>query len=339
MLPIWANCSDNRRDGEDMRCGIPIFWPMQKTPPHFVFSLAVLLACLSASAFSQTIPERFDRIGQKPRTIHFTNPLPLDESGGHLQGIQSLGPDGDAFVLSGSSDSYAYCLRVADHEVKQVMEMDQKPFKHAGGFQLADGYLAVGIEDNLAKDKSKVFVYQIQGDEIQATPTWVIGREGDAMRSTAGCVGLAGQQDELLVVVGDWDTRHLDFYQIHARQGSGSPEAPFVSIAAAGLARDSWINPDWHSYQNINLLQDNNGALYLVGLGTDGENQNVADLFELSLKNEGSELRKVRSRQFQSDPEVSFRAGAGIHQSGDGRLWVVACSSHIGSKGVIQVWE
>jgi hypothetical protein len=219
-----------------------------------------------------------------------------------------------------------------------VVEMDQIPFKHAGGFQLADGYLAIGIEDNSAKDKSKVLIYQTEGDEIEAKPTWIIEREGEVMRSTAGCIGIVRMQDQILVVVGDWDTKHLDFYQIPAKQGSGSPKAPIASIATADLARDAWINPDWHSYQNINLIE-RNGILYLVGLGANAQNQNVADLFEVSLGNGTYHLKKVGSRIFPSDPKVSFRAGAGIHYDKNGKLQVISCSSHIIKQGVIQVWE
>lgn len=290
-------------------------------------------------ARSQSLIERFNKIGQEPQTIHFTSSLPLNEEGGHLQGIQVHSSGGkEAFVLSGSSSTYAYYLTVNDRKVQEVVELDQVPFKHAGGFQLADGYLAIGIEDDEARNKANVLIFEADG-EIKEHASWSIAREGAEMRSTAGCVAVARQGDEVLVVVGDWDARHLDFYKLDPNRKGESPAAPFATLTIADLPRGSWVESTWHSYQNINLLSDRDGSLYLVGLASNWQKQNIADLFRLSPKGNTYELTKVASRNFPAHADVQFRAGAGIRQLEDGTLQVLACSDHVEGQGIIQIWQ
>lgn len=313
------------------------FGSMKKFPKAIVPILVFLWGTLGA--FAQSIPEQFNAIDPVPKTISYSNSLPLNEEGGHLQGVQFHPSGEDSFVLSGSSSTYAYYLIVAGNQVTRVVELGQKPLKHAGGFQLADGYLAVGVEDNSEKDRSEVSIYQIDGTEIQEKPTWVIHRKGKVMRATAGSVGLARDRDELLVVVGDWDARNLDFYRIDVKAPASSEIAPFATVEAKKLSRENWIDDFWYSYQNINLIQDSDGRLYLVGLGTDEKGQNVAHLFEVNLQDSRCDLKKVSSKIFPSDPAVSFRAGAGIHRGKDGKLQIVSCGSHAGSEAMIQVWE
>ena len=64
--------------------------------------------------------------------------------------------------------------------------------------------MVVGIEDNAAKDRSKVCIYQITDPEKPPVePLSYVERTGEPFRSTAGCVSLAAIGDRFLVVVGD----------------------------------------------------------------------------------------------------------------------------------------
>jgi hypothetical protein len=294
---------------------------------------------ISYSGAAQSIPDQFEELNIQPRTITYTNSLPLNEEGGHLQGIQFHSTGGDSFVLSGSSSTYAYFLVVEENQVVELVELDQKPMKHAGGFQIADNFLSIGIEDNEEKTRSEVLVYEIADSEIKKDPRWKIKREGAIMRATAGTIGHVRQQDELLVVVGDWDARNLDFYRIDLAAPLTSFTVPYLSVATTDLDKVGWIDDYWYSYQNINLLQDHAGKLFLVGLGTDENGTNVGDLYEMRLQEGKCDLRKISSRRFQSDSSVSFRAGAGVHISEDGKLQIVACSNHVGKEALIQVWQ
>ena len=67
-----------------------------------------------------------------------------------------------------------------------------KPFKHAGGIQIFKDLMVVGIEDNDAKDKSKVCIYDIDDPEDTSGKTTgnVCERKGEPLRSTAGCCGI-----------------------------------------------------------------------------------------------------------------------------------------------------
>lgn len=70
--------------------------------------------------------------------------------------------------------------------------------------------MAIEIEDNHLKDKSKMHIYEINNPHSE--PLQIIQRTGKAKRVTAGCVGIIEIENHILVVVGNWDTKHLDFY-------------------------------------------------------------------------------------------------------------------------------
>jgi hypothetical protein len=188
--------------------------------PNFV--ITAIFFSLYINSFGQvfsgkSLVSEFKNLDSKPEIISYSNTLEINNSGGHLQGIQSIqNNDGKYFVLSGSSDSYSYFAVVKQgdkNEVISVNKLMDKPFKHAGGFQIFQNYMAVGIEDNDAKDKSKVCIYDISNPEKPAgKPVAVIERAGEPKRSTAGCVGITKHKDQILLAVGDWDTKNIDFY-------------------------------------------------------------------------------------------------------------------------------
>ena len=186
------------------------------------FVITVISIFLFANCFGQTynddlIVSKFNRIEENPSVISFKNNKKINNRGGHLQGIQFIQNNTNKYaLLSGSSDSYSYYSVIklgTESEVISVNKLMGKPFKHAGGFQIFQNYLAVGIEDNSKKDKSKVCIYDISDPENPSTkPLAIIEREGKPLRSTAGCVGITKYKNNALLAVGDWDTKHIDFY-------------------------------------------------------------------------------------------------------------------------------
>jgi hypothetical protein len=299
----------------------------------------VALIFISSGLAAQSVPERFGALGPEPRTISYTNSLPLNEEDGHLQGVQFHASGGDTFVLTGSSSTSAYYLVVSGNRVTQHGELSQRPLRHAGGFQIADNFLAVGVEDNDAKDRSEVRIHKIDGSEIDESSSWTIKRDGAVMRATAGAVGLVKDQEELLIVVADWDARNLDFYRVDLGDPDSPVIAPFDTIVTEDLSKKGWVDDFWYSYQNLNLILDDDGKLYLFGLGTDEKGQNVGDLYELYQQEGRFDLKKLSSKIFQSDSSVSFQAGAGVYQDQDGRLQIISCSNHVGQAAIIQVWD
>jgi hypothetical protein len=306
--------------------------------PNFV--ITAIFFSLYINSFGQVfsgklLASEFKNLDSKPEIISYSNTFEINNSGGHLQGIQSIqNNDGKYFVLSGSSDSYSYFAVVKrgdKNEVISVNKLINKPFKHAGGFQILQNYLAVGIEDNDAKDISKVCVYDISNPEKPAgKPVAVIERAGEPKRSTAGCVGITKHKDQILLAVGDWDTKNIDFYSCESAEFPNAGFELFYSINTESISRENWIDDKWLSYQNINLFSTVENELYLIGLGQNNKNENVADLYQLKDDGTGKfSITKTASKTLNCEKEVSFKAGASAVIDNNGRLAVVACGYNI----------
>jgi hypothetical protein len=309
-------------------------------------SIAIIFP-LSLIAQPGSIPEFFGRIGTEPQIIHCKNELEVNNRGGHLQGVQLLVKnDVEYAILSGSSDSYAYYLvaRLGDYkQVLSVNELMYKPFKHAGGIQINDGLMVVGIEDNETRDKSKVCIYEIENpDQPPVKPLVMIDRNGEPSRSTAGCCGITNIGGRYLIVVGDWDTKHLDFYLYDENRMKDGIDASkkIHSINTEKADRSGWADSEWLSYQNINLLRDTDGQLYLIGMGQNKEQENRADLFLIEHKNfTDFNVKKLMTKSFSCRQGANFRSGAGIYRQADGRLKLISCGSHIRNSLVMNLFD
>lgn len=297
---------------------------------------------------AKDIVTAFHRLGTFPDVIEYTNNQEVNRQGGHLQGVQWVKNGEEEYVvMSGSSSTYSYYAVVkmdGKNEVLAVHKLLDKPYKHAGGFQIQDQYMAVGIEDNEARDKSKVHVYRFDDPEHPPQrPLAVIERTGEYERATAGGVGVIRLQEQLLVVVGDWSSRHLDFY---LGDDQGSATEPFTfkkvyTINAKEADKKDWINPQWYSYQNINLIKDRNNKLYLIGLARNEENQDVADLFRLETKDlRAFVLKKVTTKKFKAKEGTSFQWGAGVtYDTDQGRMRIISCTDQINKISVLNVYH
>jgi hypothetical protein len=307
-----------------------------------------LLSCSSGKIKSDnTIENIFNGIDKTPSVIKYHNSLEINNKGGHLQGVQIINRNNINYaVLSGSSDSYSYYSVVKLGEENSVISVNRlmdKPFKHAGGFQIFRNYLAVGIEDNSEKDKSKVCIYDISDPENPSLqPITVIEREGEVLRSTAGCVGITGYKDNVLIAVGDWDTKHIDFYSCsfdNINNKENSFEKIF-SIDTEKISREGWIDNSWLSYQNINLFTDKNDKLYLIGFGQNSKKKNIADLFNIEpVSSDSLTLTKIASKAFDCTDRVSFRAGAGVEITDSNEIRIISCDSHIRSTSTLNYFR
>ena len=300
-----------------------------------IISILLFINCFGQTCNDELIVSKFNRIEKNPSVISFTNKKKINNSGGHLQGIQLVQGDTSNYaILSGSSDSYSYYSVVklgTENEIISVNKLMYKPFKHAGGFQIFQNYLAVGIEDNSKKDKSKVCIYDISDPENPSLkPVATIERDGKPMRSTAGCVGITKYKNQALIAVGDWDTKHIDFYSCNFKKIEKDCFEKIASIDTEKLSKEDWIDNNWFSYQNINLITFNND-LYFIGLGQNNTQENIADLF--SLKEDSSNnfhFKKLATKTFYCEKESNFKAGAGIVLSETGEMKIISCGYNIG---------
>lgn len=306
--------------------------------PNFVITalfLSISFSGLGQIFSGKSLLYEFENLNTNPEIISFSNKLEINNSGGHLQGIQSIqNNDGKYFILSGSSDSYSYFTVLKQGEKNVVISVNKlmnKPFKHAGGFQIFQNYIAVGIEDNDSKDKSKVCIYDISNPEKPGgKPFAVIERAGVPKRSTAGCVGITKYKDKILLAVGDWDTKNIDFYSCKSGEFPKADFELFVKLNTETVSKENWIDDKWLFYQNINLFSTIENELYLIGLGQNNKNENVADLYQLKEDGEGKfKLLKHVSKTFNCEKEVSFKAGAGAVIDDNGNLGIIACGYNI----------
>ena len=166
---------------------------------------------------NNNIVNSFLNINTSPKIVTCNNSLESSICGGHLQGIQLMNyAEEEYIILSGSSKYYSYYSIIKLGEINQVLSINKiftKPFSHAGGFQLYNDYLAIGIEDNFRRDRSKICIFKIKNPrDPPQKPIAIIERKGKKRRYTAGCVGITKFKGNILVLVSDYNCQNLDLY-------------------------------------------------------------------------------------------------------------------------------
>ncbi len=280
------------------------------------------------------VPEAFNAIATTPLLLHLKNNAVKIPSGGHLQGIQSISDS--TLIITASSGSFSYYLAAKpgatsnDWQISKLQKITPKPFRHAGGCQVNEGRLIVGVEDNVAKNKSEIIMISFNDSLHEISRHIIAHRQGVVKRSTAGAVGFTKTKTaQTLVAVGDWDSRNIDFY---------------ISRNAADTLFDSLttfhapVSQKWCSYQAINLLTDTAGNIYLIGFGLDGLN-NRADLFKVELDNNAATLNLISARNFKCRGEAGFRYGAGICVSGKQSLTIYTCARNVGRRLAVNIFK
>lgn len=317
---------------------------MPSRPPiiQFLF-LSLLLSACSA----QNRGLLLQGLADAPDPLSITNNLEWSHQGGHIQGVQLFHQAADDFLfVSGSSNDQSYyaIASLKQNKVLSIKPFLDEPFRHAGGFQIAGDLLAVGIEDNQKKDRSKVMIFQILDPvkpELRLLKT--IERAGDYKRYTAGCVAITLQEDTVLVAVGNWDTKDIDFYTIPKAQ-LDDPAVEFKqasSINTEALNRDNWIEKSWSSYQSINFFRSKDGQLYLMGTTQDRiKNLEIMDVFSMDPSlNTPMIVQKIAHRTFPAKAGTTLRWGGGIYQDEKGEIRVYATGDNLGKELLLRCYD
>jgi len=284
-----------------------------------LFIGSLLIACLwfhPNPGFSQqvkNVPEAFAALSSRPEIILLNNNIEVPRDGGHLQGVQVIERNGtEKLLISGSSLTTAYLLQVdlATRKTDKLIPLMKEPYRHAGGIQASEPYLAVGIEDNYTKTTSKVCLYSYRdGNLDKACPNVMIGREGEAKRQTAGATGLLAMDNDYLMIVSNWDSRNWDFYCV-------DPEKSEERMLESFTAPD-----DWASYQSINLIMDEE-AIYAIGF-YNKQLEGYADLILVSrLETFEPIMEKVLTKTFSCKNGVDFGTAAGLQVDTEGKLHI-----------------
>ena len=261
----------------------------------------------------KNVPEAFEALSSEPEIIFIRNEIKAPNEGGHLQGMQVIEKNGtERLLISGSSLTQAYVLLVdlAMRKTDTLIPLMKEPYRHAGGIQVSEPYMVVGIEDNFTKTASKVCLYNYRdGNLYKAQPTVTMDRKGEPKRQTAGSTGLLAIDTGYLMVVSNWDSRNWDFYSI-------DPEKNEQKMLASFAAPD-----DWASYQSINLIRDGE-AIYAIGFHQK-ERVGYADLILVSsLETFEPIMEKVLTKTFNCTNKVDFGTAAGLQVDKEGNLHI-----------------
>lgn len=317
-----------------LACLLPILL-LLLVDPHFIHAQNAGIPKVA------DIAEAFEALPESPLTIKLKNTIHFDQEGGHLQGIQLY--KGNTIYLSGSSSGYSYMVggNLEQRTITSIDTLLLSPLRHAGGFQIYDHFLAVGIEDNQKRNHAKVQIYDLEKDSPWKMPLASLERKGAPERVTAGAVGLTAFKEEMWLLVANWDSRVLDFYTCPEKDfylGNASFQLQ-MSMDLSRQDRNDWINPDWLSYQNLNLFTDKKGQMYVTGTAQTPDGKQLADLFQLIPDTEKPVLTKISSKIFSTSGKVNFKAAAGLQVSQEGRLLLTGASYQIGVETCIDLFS
>lgn len=306
----------------------------------FAFILGLLSPLFLKSQQLQNIPKAISEIGDQIQTLPFsTKGFDIPRSQGHYQGIQ-FHPQGSYAYISGSSANRAYQLIIdikKKASVRQVHIFDQDPYRHAGGIQIYKQYLIVGVEDNAKRTISKIQIYDLNPTPFQPKKLIEIPRNGDYEVSTAGAVAMTKSDNFYYLIVGSWDCQTLDIYKSNGKaledsDCAFSKEATWVRNTSD---RSEWSDPEFSSYQNLNLLSDNKGNLFLLGFAQTGKKE-VVDVFEVSTLSPLLNNRRIRKVMRKEIPlkKTTFKAGGGSFINNQGKINIFACHHR---KSIIEI--
>ncbi|MCB0855379.1 MAG: hypothetical protein KDD63_24315 [Bacteroidetes bacterium] len=289
-------------------------------------TLFLILPLLTFSQQIKNVPQAFNSLNPDPEVITLTNKIKVPKKRGHFQGVQVIEQNGSQkLIISGSSRRKAYLLQadLTKKKAEKLITLMTDPYRHAGGFQVDNQYLIVGIEDNIAKTSSKVCLFNYLNENLeQANPTLKIDRAGEPKRYSAGATGLMAIDTNYLLLVTNWDSRDWDFYEVNPETG----EYLFLkSFHAPG---------DWGSYQATNLLRDDE-AIYAIGF-YQGNGGCQADLILVSkLDDFNLIMEKMATKIFSCQGGVDFSGAAGLEVDREGKLSVWGTQKNTGKKIVL----
>jgi hypothetical protein len=293
------------------------------------------------ASFAQPLADSKETLSIESTKWKIAVPAQDELSGGHLQGIQLYN---NSLFVSGSSSKYAYLGLFqklgTDFRFIGIKKLAAAPFNHAGGFQIAENWLAVGIEDPVGKRQSMIQLIDISSfAKISSPPVYTLHRKGEFKRSTAGAVAILKREDHFLLAVGSWDCVTIDFYVSNGLDpySDGFLFEPWSSWDSREAVRKDWTSKKMGSYQNLQLSEDSTG-LYITGFGRVGNGVDQADVFKMNPAADPYTLmQKVASYSVQCSGDVTFRNGAGL-ATHDGRPSIIAVGHDLSPKMNVQVF-
>lgn len=264
----------------------------------------------------------------------------------HFQGVQRLRCQKYIAVTgSGKSHSNLYIIEMRSRPVsgpfgsnltsrkKNPPDSDKiiKEFridsdlKHAGGFQQVGNYLAIGIEEG---ETSQIVFLDVSKPE---TPESIdrLDRSGlpklHDTKPSAGAVAILKESDgKYLLIVGRGNSNVLDFYRSKRDRLEFKGSKPFASWHEDELKKGKGMDDEFGNYQNINLLQQCDGKLFLVGLHRNQAlgGRDYADLFRINFKDDGHPVITKIANKHLVCKGCNMDAGGGVFVDSSGKLYL-----------------
>jgi hypothetical protein len=205
-------------------------------------------------------------------------------------------------------------------------------YDHAGGMQALGNYLSVPLETS---GQSKVVFYDMSNPELpvrlhELNHSSVNGVSGIGEAGTASLTKLS--DGRFLHVIGRKDTNALDFY-LSSTTSLASPDFAYFGTWTRGQGVGSTIGDfTWGKYQSVNLVNQCDGNLFLVGTHNNGDIawQDWADLFRLDIDgtSKAISLTKVAKKHmycgFNGTNHCNLDAAAGVSVAPDQSLLLYA---------------
>ena len=212
-------------------------------------------------------------------------------------------------------------------ETDTLITLMKDPFRHAGGIQVSNGYLAVGIEDNFKKTSAKACLYNYRnGNLYKSIPDVIIDRTGEVKRPTTGATGLLAREEGYLMVVANWDSRIWDFYSVEPENGNyrllKSFEAP----------------DDWASYQSINLIMDEKD-IYAIGFHQEMKTGRADLIHVSSVDHFEPQMKKIKTKVFNCTNGVDFSGAAGLEVEHGEKLHIWATQKNVSEDIAINIFS
>jgi hypothetical protein len=258
----------------------------------------------------------------------------------HQQGIQRLPSGGWAVSGSAPGIGYLYCAD-ANGTIYHTHCPALGNFNHLGGFQIADGIMAVGYErfENGANGHSRILFFDVRSGIPARLPH--LDLERSTPGDTAGAVGLWFIGDRWLLLVANWNAARLDFY----RSTSHDLFAPGTRFEATptwrwsksthGFATGS-IDDNWAPYQSINLFTQTGEAVGMDRLWFVGTHavagDDWADLYALDLSGAQPVITKVANKHvYNSGGSQSLQHAGGLaYDTTAAAFELYAMQAHLG---------
>ncbi|MEZ5044512.1 MAG: hypothetical protein R2828_31750 [Saprospiraceae bacterium] len=264
--------------------------------------------------------------------------LPMGGKSYHQQGIQRL--EGGGWVVSSSAQDQGYLyFTSAEGVLQNVWTIPDKlvlsdsstslKYNHPGGFQIVNNILAIGLEntDHRRESYARVILLDISDPmaprHLSHLDIVRPAEEGKVM--TAGAVAIAELEDHYLVIVGNWDSKRLDFYQTSSKDLMNEQTTMSACLGSWSAGEDA------KPYQNINVYGNRLDELFLIGMYSQERTADWADLFSLQVKEDASiQCTKIAEKYFSgSRTEPHFVHGSGTYfDSVTQELWFFSIAAN-----------